>query len=480
MSKNFKTTTEYPNLFFVFLKWVVAMTAFFSLLTGGIIYAYNAYLGTGTGLTPNPDGSNSFIDGVGSVIKGFEDIKTPTKKPLELTVAILGTDEDGLRTDVIIVGHFNSATQQLSLLSIPRDTRIYLDDRTERFLESVDRNHYSPVKINSVHAFGGTKYNSQASVMALEDLLGIEIDNYVRIDFDGFTDLVDAIGGVEIDVPFRMKYTDPYQDLYIDLQPGFQLLDGDAAEQFVRYRGSDGDVGRIDQQQLFLQALLSKVVKSDTIKNNFTDLVTFAFENIQTDFNLMDIINYSKYLEDINLNTMDTMTLPGVGEYVGDVSYFLHDEDALIPTVNRIFRGIGAPEEGKSYDKDIVIANGAGVSGLAGNKKELLANKGYTVSKVYDYKGDSSSITKIIVSESGMGEDLKDYFSSKTLIIIDPSQLEYGSDITIVLGTGEQVVETEPYALDNVYKYDSRYELDKIKNYNTDYGNTFSPNISNS
>ena len=128
------------------------------------------------------------------------------------------------------------------MLSIPRDSRVKIDG-------------HGWDKINHAYAYGGSKLSKSV----VEKLLGIPIEYTVVMNFQGFVRMIDALGGVTIDVEKRMYYSDPYDDdrgLYIDLHPGVQKLNGKAAIEYVRYRDEEGDIGRVARQQKFLTALL--------------------------------------------------------------------------------------------------------------------------------------------------------------------------------------------------------------------------------
>ena len=165
------------------------------------------------------------------------------------TVMIMGVDkrnDDVGRSDTLMVATLDPDKNQAALLSIPRDTRV-----------KIKGHGYD--KINAAYAYGDRKLSQQT----VESLLGIKIDHYIVIDVHGFTKIIDALGGIDIDVEKRMYYEDPWDDdggLYIDLQPGMQHMDGKTAVTYVRYRDEEGDIGRIRRQQKILSL-------SDKVKN---------------------------------------------------------------------------------------------------------------------------------------------------------------------------------------------------------------------
>ena len=159
---------------------------------------------------------------------------------------LLGVDrraDDVGRSDTLMVASVDMDSHKAALLSVPRDTRV-----------AIDGHGYD--KINHAYAFGG----HELSKSTVERLLGTHIAHYVIIDTKAFQRIIDALGGVDIDVDKRMHYEDPWDDnggLVIDLYPGQQHLDGAKAIQYVRYRDGEGDIGRIGRQQKFMKAVPS-------------------------------------------------------------------------------------------------------------------------------------------------------------------------------------------------------------------------------
>lgn len=194
-------------------------------------------------------------------------------------VLILGVDNDETRSDLMVLASFNPRSGEVSLLSIPRDTRAGIPGRN------------SPEKITHAHAYGGP----ELSVKTVQEFLGIPLARYVEFNFKGFAALVEALGGVELEIEKRMDYEDPYQNLRIHLRPGLQRLNGDLALQYVRYRDETGDIGRIARQKKFFQALLAEIKKPSSVAK----LPLLAQEAGQ----------YSKH----NLSSGEIMTLAAMG-----------------------------------------------------------------------------------------------------------------------------------------------------------------------
>ena len=175
--------------------------------------------------------------------------KTVKSEALENFV-VAGVDEQGMRTDLILFCQYNDITKSLNVLQIPRDTKV----ETKRY----DK------KINSAY---GTEKKEAALFDEIEDITGIKPDKYAIVSFKAFRELIDAIGGVEVNVPIRMYYHDPYQNLTIDLLPGKQLLDGKKAEMYMRFRQNDdgsgyknGDIDRVAAQKEFYGLVADKLL----------------------------------------------------------------------------------------------------------------------------------------------------------------------------------------------------------------------------
>lgn len=217
------------------------------------------------------------------------------------TFLLVGTDKGDGNTDTIMVVSYDTVNQDISIMSIPRDTMIN---------ESWDLK-----KINSVYSRTGGSVDALAN--RVRKLIGFKTDFYVKVDLSMFVQLVDLVGGVEFDVPQDMKYSDPYQDLYIDLKAGVQTLDGEHAMQLVRFRRyAQGDIKRVEVQQAFMKALIKECLSF----NNWGKVkayIELALENVQTDLEFGSVVWFAANVLGMNdapmLNMDDvyTCTLPG-------------------------------------------------------------------------------------------------------------------------------------------------------------------------
>lgn len=242
------------------------------------------------------------------------------------TFVVAGVDEDGYRTDLILLCQINRADKRIQILQIPRDTRV--------------NNKRNDKKINSA-------YYSGFDVMSREiaQVTGITPEHYVMVGFDGFQEIVDAVGGVTLEIPFAMKYEDPAQDLYIDLPAGKQKLNGEKAEMYMRYRkGNDGngyaegDVGRLSAQKELYNAVGDKLLSPLGLLR-LPAVYSAVKKNTETDFTGGEIFGIMKDVMRIGKDRVTIDTLPGSGKYVGGVSYFVYDAKATEKLVAEKFIG---------------------------------------------------------------------------------------------------------------------------------------------
>jgi len=260
------------------------------------------------------------------------------------SVLVVGTDDAGLNTDTILVASLDSKQNIASVMSIPRDT-----------MSNVTRN---VKKINAAYAAGAKDGvgNIDNLKKEISYLMGFPVDNYVIIDLTAFEELIDALGGVTIDVPRDMHYDDPYQDLHIHIEKGLQTLNGKDAIGFVRYRKgyAEGDLGRVKAQQMFIEALAQQVATPATV-TKLPQLTDIILDNMRTDLTYGELVWFVKEAVSVDMSTnLHMFTLPGVAETVKPngsyqaLSYYLPYEDEILEIVNAYFN---------PYSNDLVDLN---------------------------------------------------------------------------------------------------------------------------
>lgn len=264
------------------------------------------------------------------------------------TFVIAVTDIDGYRTDNLLVGAFDTTTDEvtINLMNIPRDT-----------MSVCDRDGASR-KINTAYGLWGGIDNTMDEI---SNIVGFTPDRYVVLSFEGVADIVDAIGGVEFDVPFLMIYDDPYQDLHIYLEPGVQTLDGEQAVDYLRWRKNnsgytslvpseyDGsDTSRIEKMQEFILTVAEEVLQ---VKNvlNVNEIVSAVFNSMDTSFTTGEILWMATQCLNMDTDNINMMTLPGYAAYsyadTDDyLSFYFPNTAQTLAMVNAYFN---------PYDKDI-------------------------------------------------------------------------------------------------------------------------------
>ena len=226
-------------------------------------------------------------------------------------IVVMGCDirkDDVGRSDTLFVVMLDKSKKNAALLSVPRDTRVKIKG-------------HGWDKINAAFAYGGQKLTRET----VQDFLGIKLDNYVLVDFRGFKGLVDAVGGVDINVEKRMYYYDPFDGFEIDLRPGMQHMDGKTAMQYVRYRDEEGDIGRIRRQQKFLMALYRHIASKNIIAK-IPGVSKQIMSMVKTDLSLKEMVELGNVMRDmVEKDGLKMSMVPGEPEYIDGISYWIPD-----------------------------------------------------------------------------------------------------------------------------------------------------------
>jgi LCP family protein required for cell wall assembly len=366
------------------------------------------------------------------------DIFSPV--PEHTNFVILGMDDSGTRTDVMIAGTFNSKTKDVSLVSIPRDTYVEMPENRRDILEEQGRFVPNGMKLTEVHHYAGKEYGVEFAVKQIEDLLDIEIPYYVKIDLEAFQFIVDELGGVEFDVPDYMDYDDPYQDLHIHLKPGVQTLSGEDAMGLVRFRSYvNGDWQRVETQREFIKAIVRQVLAKDKLLSNARPVIETVYNYVETNLQIADALKYLQFAAELDADSIASYTIPGTDGSAGGKSVVLNDPEGTAEIVDEVFYGFLATEDQAaetSEDKTIQVLNGTYTSGLAAQNKAFLEDNGFTVDSISDYSGTKADYTRVLVRRKGYGEDIKALYPGSKLIVDKTIDKNY--DIIVVLGTNEE------------------------------------------
>lgn len=285
------------------------------------------------------------VQGMVATLVGHNPETLKDLDPLYFLVLGESVSGDSRLTDTMIVCKYDPKTQKASMMSIPRDTYTG-NDRA---------NATAYYKINNAYKAGADPENA---VKVVNKITGLDIKYYVWVNTNVLKELVDAIGGVYFDVPIDMYYThDIEQNLVISLKKGYQLLDGDKAEQVVRFRhNNDGstypseygleDYGRMKTQRAFITATIEQTLKPENILK-VGEFIDIAYRNIKTNLSIDVVKDYLPYAVNFSTDNLETAVLPGYDKYVKTtgVWMYFHDQKATKELVDKIFLNVEEDEE---------------------------------------------------------------------------------------------------------------------------------------
>lgn len=398
----------------IFGKIVLILLLIIIILAG--IFAYKVYK-NGGGLT-----------GIVSTLVGTDPEKT--KNLPDFYCLLLGKSE--AMTDTIMVAKYSPSTGDAVLLSIPRDSFVGNNPNTATASD----------KINSKY-----QISPQKTIDAVNKLTGLNLKYYITVDTKALRDLVNAIGGVYFDVPIKMDYDDSSQNLYIHLEPGYQLLNGEKAEWLVRFRHNnngtsysyeygDNDLGRMRTQREFLMAVAKQALKLENI-TKIDDILKIIEEEVETNIDWDTLMEYAPALLNINSENIKTGMLPGTAQYCNGVAVYLVDEDESKELVNELFltSSTTSNEEGNIVSNEVAnnISNGTTVTQkkitveiLNGTGSQTKLNQAITQLEAQGYKISKKGNTNIT--------------SETTIINRTNNTTQEENSLIALLGTGTSVM----------------------------------------
>lgn len=356
-------------------------------------------------------------------------IATVDPEHKRIHILFFGTDDKGdttSRTDTILLASLDTDTGKAGIISIPRDTRIYIEERGRW-----DR-------VNAVHAYGGP----ELAVQEIASFLDVEIDYYIETDFAGFSQIVDTLGGVKVYVERDMKYTDTAQDLFIDIKAGNQVLNGEQSLQYVRYRDRLGDIslvnpqyeiygGRVERQRRFLMAVIDEILKPSTILK-LPRLIGQVWDAVETNIPWTLALKLAFAADRFTIDNIETAVVPGNSDLINGASYWVPDHDQLQQTINWIIYDIPLPLTGE-------ILNGSGIQGAAAVLREMLEEENIEIKSVDNAEHFNYLATQVVVKSENIIDQVN--WLSKLLnadIIIDPNR-DSRVDVSIIIGRDFQI-----------------------------------------
>ncbi len=316
-------------------------------------------------------------------------LDSPDENVGMVNVLLIGVDEDGYRSDTIMLVSLDDYSDRVSVLSIPRDTMVRINgsiqkinatmgfglskstpspDTDEADAEEPDNSGDPDEESENQNKIPESKYDDiHPSDLALgeghEDLLinkvkeitGLPIHYYVTVDFDGFVELINAVDGVDFNVPYDMDYDDPIQSLHIHLEAGEQHLDGKHAHDFVRFRHNNdgtapgeyvmGDEGRVYWQQRFIKEIVKQKLNPYYISK--LDRIFEVFRNnVRTNLTMSDVVKNLNALMGISLDDISTYQLPGESEYINETWYYIQD----VPSTRRLVSEVFLPQTREEWE----------------------------------------------------------------------------------------------------------------------------------
>lgn len=432
----------------------ILLILFFILLIAGGVFAYKVH--------ENGGGMRGML----ATVIGHD---ANTKKNLsEFKLLILGisTDQAGVDlTDTIMVASYNPNTQKATLLSIPRDTY-------------TGKNTAKATAYEKINALYSRKHRPDETLAAVNELTGLNIQYYVVIKTEALIKLVDAIGGVTFNVPINMDYDDDSQDLHIHLKAGEQKLDGDKAEQVVRFRHNndmssfpaeygDNDIGRMRTQRDFIMQVIKQTAKPENIFK-LGEILEIAHKDLITNIDLNVAKDYIPYAVEFDTENLITASLPGSVpslKSTNNVSIFVVNKKEAKELIEEIFfnRDINETEgelsenitvesnntsntntqtstaqntqqTGNKADIKLEVLNGSGVASNLQKAVKELEGAGYKVTRT----GTTNTTSKTTIADKkGIKEtflkNIKDILGLGGISSSESSSSKV--DVTIILGT---------------------------------------------
>ena len=398
------------------------------------------------------------MQGLLSTLVGHNEETLKNLGSIQVLLMGVSTDNGGKLTDTIIVATYDPKTQDASLLSIPRDTFVGKNPQTGTGMD----------KINALY-----QKSPEKTLAKVNEITGLDIKYYMVIDNEALIKLVDVIGGVDFNVPIDMVYDDETQDLHINLKAGMQKINGEKAEQLLRYRHGNldkktgkylgtypaeyggNDYGRMRTQREFMIETVKQTIQAKNILK-IKEIIDIAYEYIETNLSISTIKDYVPYAINVNVDGIQSAVLPG-GSYGPTTTpayplwFFVPDKKETAKLIQELY-GNGDTEEDTTNTNNsdnntttsnvskteaskikIEILDGSGSSDSLDKLKKALSSKGYKVTKS-TATNDTAKTT--IINKSDIDAEFIDNIKSilGTENVSSNSVSSSNVDITIILG----------------------------------------------
>lgn len=324
--------TARPRNAWTYVKWGIMSVVSVGALAAGIAFGYLYH-----NSKEIKDITSTFLGGIGSVVQN-RDLTAPwtpenqhlLDKGNTLNILILGCDHDyddrtqqpikttPGRSDSILLAHVDFEKQTIKCLTIPRDTAVHIPD------------HRGLHKINAAHEFG----DNELTIRTIKERFGLDTDHYVTLDFESFQKVVNALGGVDVEVKKALNYDDNWGNLHIHLKPGPQHLNGYQAMGYVRMRHSDSDLARSERQHEFLEAIRSKV--GPGIIPKLPAILTAITSDLHSDLTQDQMIALANFARKLKPEQIQLITLPN---YEGRSYCYIYQDRARKVIADLFYEG---------------------------------------------------------------------------------------------------------------------------------------------
>lgn len=352
------------------------------LLIAGSVFAYKTYKNGGG------------VSGMLATVVGHDE---NTKKNLgEFRCLILGisTDQENVDlTDTIIVASYNPNTQKATLLSIPRDTY-------------TGKNPSKATAYEKINALYSRKHRPDETLAAVNEITGLDIKYYVVVKTEALIKMVDVIGGVTFNVPIDMNYDDTSQNLHIHLKAGEQVLDGDKAEQLVRFRHNndgtsypeeygDNDIGRMRTQRDFIAQVIKQTARPENIFK-IGKILDVAKEYVITNIDFDAAKDYIPYAVEFNTDDLLTATLPGTPSNKNEAGtwVYIYNKKETQALIQELFYDRDKTQEASDEEQDATTSNTTNTSSTINSSH--LSSKSDIKIEVLNGSGVSSNLQTVV------------------------------------------------------------------------------------
>jgi polyisoprenyl-teichoic acid--peptidoglycan teichoic acid transferase len=388
-----------------------------AILIAGFAYIYY--------ITPADSHGGTVIK---SLIFTFKPGQTAFEGKDKMVILCLGVDNNytekdimytkGARTDTIFLLSIDAAAEAVNVLSVPRDCYVQISEK------------YGMDKINAAYAIGGIKQAEET----VSKWLDVRIDHYIILKVNATANMVNALGGLEIDVEKDMDYDDNWGHLHVHLKKGPQLLNGEQAVGYARFRhDEESDWGRIRRQQQVMNTLIKEMKKPSNVLR-IQKIVTIIHESIDTDLTIPQLLDIARLYKDFDRGNMKTGVIKGDDGGDQGFSYIVPYENEKVALVRKLLlRDSSLPPS----EVRVGVLNGTATHGLATQVADTLTKRGYKVTRIADADRNDYNSTQVIdhMNDRKLATSFEEFVGPMEYVGGDAAKPQSEEDITIIVGS---------------------------------------------